>query len=74
MIPYVYITFQKFIPFLILKQAKICIENNTGAEISIFLSTPASIYITVQKRRGKEKAAWGGGRVRKAFIGRKVGK
>lgn len=32
MIPYVYSTFQKFIPFLILKQAKICIENNTGAE------------------------------------------
>lgn len=29
MIPYVHITFQKFIPFLILKQAKIRIENNT---------------------------------------------
>lgn len=73
MIPYVYITFQKFILFLILKQAKICIENNTGA-ISIFLSASASIYITVQKKREKERAAWGGGRVRKAFIGRKVGK
>lgn len=62
MIPYVHITFQKFIPLLILKQAKICIENNTWAEClsNQYIPQHSSKYFYYcPKKKGEAEGSWG---------------